>query len=91
MNLQICFMNETVSDTESPSSDTETASSPVKTDPEKMTAVSHSNNLPVKVWISCRDKRLITTVKVAYSPDLATSNFHLFFAFKEASGWPEVS
>nr|CAD7451843.1 unnamed protein product [Timema tahoe] len=30
MNLQICFMNETVSDTESPSSDTETISSPSK-------------------------------------------------------------
>nr|CAD7395549.1 unnamed protein product [Timema poppensis] len=30
MNLQICFMNETVSDTESPNSDTETISSPSK-------------------------------------------------------------
>ena len=42
-------MNETVSDTESPSSDSEIASSSVKTDLEKMTAVSHSSNLPVKV------------------------------------------
>jgi len=42
-------MNETVSDTESPSSDSEIASSPMKTDLEKMTAVSHSSNLPVKV------------------------------------------
>ncbi|XP_021920113.1 uncharacterized protein LOC110830044 [Zootermopsis nevadensis] len=48
MNLQICFMNETVSDTESPSSDTETASSPAKTDPEKIIAVSRSSALPVK-------------------------------------------
>jgi len=52
MNLQICFMNETASDTESPSSDTETASSPVKTDPEKMMAVPRNGTLPVKVWHS---------------------------------------
>ncbi|PNF23412.1 hypothetical protein B7P43_G10600 [Cryptotermes secundus] len=43
MNLQICFMNETVSDTESPSSDTEAASSPVK-----MSTVPRSSTLPVK-------------------------------------------
>ncbi|PSN35611.1 hypothetical protein C0J52_24479 [Blattella germanica] len=49
MNLQICFMNETVSDTESPSSDTETASSPLKGDTEKMASVPRSNTLPVKV------------------------------------------
>jgi len=52
-------MNETMSDTESPSSDLEIASSPMKTDVEKMTAVSHSSNLPVKVWASSRDKKLI--------------------------------
>ncbi|XP_069677145.1 uncharacterized protein Schip1 isoform X3 [Periplaneta americana] len=44
MNLQICFMNETVSDTESPSSDTETAPSPIKTEP----VVPRSSTLPVK-------------------------------------------
>lgn len=48
MNLQICFMNETMSDTESPSSDMEAASSPVKTDPEK-TVVAQNSTLPVKV------------------------------------------
>ena len=49
MNLQICFMNETVSDTESPSSDTETTSSPVKSDPDKPAVVSRGSTLPVKV------------------------------------------
>ncbi|GLG92548.1 Schwannomin-interacting protein 1 homolog [Gryllus bimaculatus] len=47
MNLQICFMNETVSDPESPSSDTESSSSPAKSSPEKM-AVPRSHTLPIK-------------------------------------------
>ncbi|XP_067007147.2 schwannomin-interacting protein 1 homolog isoform X2 [Anabrus simplex] len=47
MNLQICFMNETVSDAESPGSDSESSSSPSKSSPEKM-AVPRSHTLPVK-------------------------------------------
>lgn len=50
MNLQICFMNETMSDTESPNSDTEPNSavnSPVrvKSNPEPPRSLNLSNKV----------------------------------------------
>ena len=50
MNLQICFMNETASDTESPVSDSETpTTAPAKPEFEKKHP-TQTKTMPVKVF-----------------------------------------